>query len=591
MKKLKYYKKTQIMIKKLLLVVCIGMPALINAQIAFTNESTLLVNQSVTSGCAIGVTDMNNDGRDDIIRFDNANALEIEFQNADGSFSRTTIGSTGGSKWGFSIADVDENGYNDVFAGGAYNGLYLVTGSDDGSGGVNYSSAAVSGPTIFLQNINFADIDNDGSIDIFACHDVGLSTPYRNDGSGVFTYTPSLIDTSSTIPSDNSGNYGSIWVDYDNDGDQDLYISKCRLGVGDNMDGRRVNLLFQNDGSNNFTDVAESAGLRPLAQSWSSAFEDIDNDGDLDAVVINHDLTSMIYENDGDGTFTDITASSGIATQLSNLGSGGIQVMMEDFDNDSYIDLFITSRNSSNKHIMFRNNGNKTFSEVSDAVPAGSLSIQSAAVGDLNNDGFIDVIAGFATGYNNPSGNADRLYLNDGNSNNWSKIRLQGVVSNINGIGARIELYTALGRQIREVRSGESYGTMNSLETHFGIASEETITKIIVRWPSGLVDELINPAFNQSNLIIEGSNPLSTESVIASNFSVYPNPANNQVTITTNLSDDMSLMMYDITGKLILTKSTFNNQTDLDISGVNSGVYFIHLTSGNKKYVHKLIKQ
>ena len=266
--------------------------------------------------------------------------------------------------------------------------------------------------------------------------------------------------------------------------------------------------------------------------------------------------------------------------------------MMEDFDNDSFIDLFITSRYTSDKHIMFRNNGNKTFSEVAGALSSGSLSIQSAAVGDLNNDGFIDVLAGFATSFNSPSGNADRLYLNDTNSNNWAKVRLQGVTSNLNGIGARIELYTALGMQIREVRSGESYGTMNTMEAHFGIANETEITKIIVRWPSGLVDQLSAPAMNQSHIIVEGSNPLSVVSFIASNFNIYPNPAKDKVTITTDLSEDMSLMMYDITGKLILTKdSTFNNQTELNISALNSGVYFIHLRSGNKKYVHKLIKE
>ena len=224
-------------------------------------------------------------------------------------------------------------------------------------------------------------------------------------------------------------------------------------------------------------------------------------------------MTNQIYENNGDGTFTDITTSSGIAAEL-NKGSAGIQVMMEDFDNDSFIDLFITSRYTSSKHILFKNNGNKTFSTASGAIPAGSLSVQSAAVGDLNNDGFIDVLAGFATSYNNPSGNADRLYLNDTNSNNWAKVRLQGISSNLNGIGARIELYTALGMQIREVRSGESYGTMNTMESHFGIATETEITKIIVRWPSGTVDQLFTPAINQSHNIVEGSNPLLIDSFI-----------------------------------------------------------------------------
>lgn len=577
------------MIKKLLFPIFIGLPLLITSQVAFTDSSSLLVNENLTSGCSIGVVDMNNDGRDDIVRLDDARYLEIEYQNADGSFTLYDFGDTGNSKWGFCIADVDENGYNDVFAGGAYNGLFLIKASSDGT---SYSSSAVTGPTIFLQNINFADINNDGSIDIFACHDVGLSTPYQNDGSGVFTHTPSLIVAASPDTNDDdSGNYGSIWIDYDNDGDQDLYISKCRLGVNTPTDGRRTNLLFQNDGNNNFTEVALTAGLRPFAQSWSAAFDDIDNDGDLDCVLINHDMTNQIYENNGNGTFTDITASSGVAAAL-NKGGAGIQVMMEDFDNDMFIDIFISSRYTSSKHVLFRNNGNKTFSEVSNTPNAGSLSIQSAAVGDLNNDGFIDILAGFATSYNSPSSNPDKLFLNAGNANNWSEIKLQGIVSNINGIGARIEMHTAAGIQIREVRSGESYGTMNSLMTHFGLATQTTITKIVVKWPSGFVDELLNPSINQLLTIAEGDYPLSINSFEASNFSVYPNPANSKVTISTNLSEDMSLNIFDITGKLIKTNTAlFQNQMDLDITSFSSGVYFIHITSGNKKYVHKLIKE
>jgi hypothetical protein len=125
------------MIKKILLLVCIGLPILASSQVTFTNSSTLLVNQSLTSGCPIGVTDMNNDGRDDIIRLDDARDLEIEYQNEDGSFTRYDFGAVGGSQWGLCIADVDENGYNDIFTGGAYNGLKVITANGDGT---SYSS-------------------------------------------------------------------------------------------------------------------------------------------------------------------------------------------------------------------------------------------------------------------------------------------------------------------------------------------------------------------------------------------------------------------------------------------------------------------
>ncbi len=533
---------------------------------------------------------MNADGLDDIVRLSNTNSLEIEYQTANGSFTRYDYGSIGGSSWGLCVADVDANGYNDIFTGGAYNDLELITANNGGS---TYASSTLGGASIFVQNLNFVDIDNKGMIDIFACHDDGISSPYKNTNNGTMTYDLSLINAQSTIPSDNSGNYGSIWTDYDNDGDQDLYISKCRLGVSDNMDGRRVNLLFQNDGNGNYNDVTSAAGLVPLAQSWAANFEDIDNDGDLDCFIINHDITSTLYVNNGNGTFTDITSSSGIATELENIGLG-IQVMMEDFDNDTYIDLFITTRSSD--HYLFKNNGNNTFSTMPNPFPSGGLTIQSGATGDLNNDGLIDVIAGFATGFNTPSFNPDILFLNDGNANNynWSEIRLQGGPSNINGIGARIELHYGNDlMQIREVRSGESYGTMNSLLTHFGLGAETSITKIIVKWPSGNIDELTNPAINQSHLIIEGMT-LNVSEFNSTQFAIYPNPTTGIISIKTIKGTNVVLSkLYDILGKRI--EIPFSSEDDVikaDLSNLENGIYLMHMEDGvNNRHIHKIVKK
>ena len=579
-------------LKKILFFISLILPCALMSQVTFTNSNPTLDNSLLTSGCAIGVSDMNGDGLDDIIRLSNARNLEVEYQTLAGTFTRLDFGSLTGpnSEWGIAIADVDENGYNDIIVGGSYNYLKLLTANTDGT---NYTESILSDPQIFLQNANFADIDNNGTIDFFGCNDVGVSSAYSNNGSGNFTYDNSnLINAISTVPSDNSGNYGSIWTDYDNDGDLDLYISKCRLGVGDPNDGRRINQLFQNDGNGNYTDVGVASGLVPYAQSWSGNFEDIDNDGDLDCILINHDVSSIIYENNGNGTFSDITASTGITSQLNDLGSGGIQVIMEDFDNDTFIDLFITSRYTSNKHIMFKNNGNKTFTEMPTPFPTGSLSIQSAAIGDLNNDGFIDVMSGFATGYNNYSSNPDILFLNDGNSNNWSEIILQGVASNINGIGARIEIYGAWGKQIREVRSGESYGIMNSLMSHFGLGSDSVITKIVVIWPSGTVDEVLNPNSNETHLIIEGSHPLNTDSFITKNISIYPNPTRNYVTIETKSNANTTFEIYNLNGQLIKQSEFLSDITKhVDLSNFSSGIYFIHIDCNNEKYVYKIIKE
>jgi PKD repeat protein len=472
----------------------------LSAQFSFSNRTSLLSDPTVRSGAAMAVADMNGDGLDDIIRLHLTTTLKIDYQTTPNSnFVGFTYGTLAGTQWSICIADVDRNGYNDIFTGGYHNGLKFLRANSSGS---NYSLTTLSIPSIFLQGSNFVDINNDGHVDVFACNDDGISVAFRNNGSGGFMADTSLIYPQSTVPSNNSGNYGSVWIDYNNDRSLDLYISKCRFGVNDPLDGRRLNLLFQNDGNNKFTDVAEAAGLRPLAQSWATDFADIDNDGDLDAFIIVHDGPCLLYLNNGFGGFTEITAQSGISDALAAAGPG-IQARFADFDNDGWVDLLFTSQGSA--HCLFRNNGNNTFTNFPNAFPTDGLRIHSAATGDLNNDGFLDVIAGFGNGYNSTSANPDRLFMNNGNGNNFFKVHLQGMASNPNGIGARLEIYGLWGIQIREVRSGESYGIMNSLTQHFGLADYPYIDSLVVRWPSGVIDKVVFPPINQTYTLQEGS--------------------------------------------------------------------------------------
>ncbi|MCA9707158.1 MAG: VCBS repeat-containing protein [Myxococcales bacterium] len=470
----------------------------------FVDASDRLGNPELKSGVAIGVTDMNGDGLDDLVRLDDASVLEIEYQQPDGSFERYVFGDLPGSQWGLALGDIDGNGYVDVYTGGAYNGHKILRANDAGD---DFELTVLNQPDVFTQCVNFADIDNNGTLDLFICNDDGISAPMNNDGTGAFTYDLGLINPASTIPSDDSGNYGTVWTDYDSDGDLDLYIAKCRLFVDDPLDGRRVNLLFQNDGNGNYTDVAEAAGLRPLAQSWAMDFGDIDNDGDMDAFLVNHDMVSQLYLNQGpgagQGTFVDITDAAGMTADLLAIDLG-IQAHFEDFDNDTFLDLLVTGREG--EHRLFLNNGDLTFTAQIDPFPTDGLGIQSAVVGDLDADGFQDVLAGFASGFNNPSSiNSDRLLLNPGNDNNWLDVRLTGVISNRSAAGARIELHGAWGVMVREVRAGEGYGITNSFIRHFGLGAATSIDSVVVRWPSGQVDTAENPdVLNQTVHIVEG---------------------------------------------------------------------------------------
>ncbi len=465
--------------------------------VSFSIETSLLSNTDFHSGVAIGIADMNGDNKDDIIRLDDAKNLNIEYQNnPNASFSNYSFGAVSSSnQWSLCIGDADENGYNDVVVGGNYDNIKLLKANNSGSA---WTSSTLPSSDIFIQGSNFIDINNDGALDIFACHDDAESRKWENNGSGTFTLNNNLIPTITNPTSDNSGNYASIWTDYDNDGDLDLYISKCRGGVSNPIDPRRINQLFQNDGNNNFTEVAAGAGLKIGDQTWSADFADIDNDGDMDVFMLNHFTPSLLFENNGNGTFTDITSGSGLDQ---NLDLFGIQGIFRDFDNDGFVDLVVTGT----EHRIFKNNGNSTFTQI--ANPFNSNWIESLAIGDLNSDGFLDIYAGYANLFNNPSTIDDQLFMNQGNGNNWIQIDLEGTVSNLNGIGARVELFGSWGEQIREVRSGEGYGIQNSFLQHFGLGNASQITKVVVKWPSGIINEVNTPSINQVLTIIEEEAP------------------------------------------------------------------------------------
>ena len=211
-------------------------------------------------------------------------------------------------------------------------------------------------------------------------------------------------------------------------------------------------------------------------------------------------MSSQLYRNDNN-IFTDVTSLAGIQPYVDNF-AGGIQVVMEDFDNDTHVDILLTSL--STNHYLLMNNGDFTFTDLNINWPTPTR-MQSAAVGDLNNDGFLDIMAGFANGFNSPSGTPDRLLMNSGNGNNFIKIKLLGNQSNIDGIGASIDVHTNNLKQLREVRSGESYGIMNSLITHFGLGDVQVVDSVVVRWSSGAVDVIENPTVNSTIIIEEGN--------------------------------------------------------------------------------------
>ncbi len=512
------------------------------------SQKTIASNEDV---CC--VVDMNGDYLDDVV-IENG-GISIMSQLVNGGFSTQQYGFAAGlatpAGWSIAAGDYDKNGYNDLVLGGGSR-LTIVKADEGGTG---YTEVRYP-QSIFTQRTNFIDINNDGHLDLFACHDVAQSHAYRNDGAGNLIFEPSFFPTLAV-----GGNYASVWTDYNNDGFQDMYLAKCRGGapVGD---PQRINLLYKNNGNGTFTEVGALAGVNDGAQSWSTAVEDFDNDGDMDFLLSNISDTNKLYRNNGNGTFTDVYASSGIGPQV-----GSWEVQTGDFNNDGLIDFMW-----SNGKQLYLNNGNLTFTGY-------NLIFNQGAMGDLNNDGFLDIQM------------KNKIYFNTPNGNNWAKVNLKGIVSNSNGIGARVELYGSWGKQIREIKSGTGFAHQSSLSAYFGIGTATAIDKIVIKWPSGIVDTVLNPSINQGTLIVEQSTLGVAESQ-NSFFSIYPNPAKDVLNIKLKQasSEIAGINVYDLNGRSVLEPKLKENS--INVQSLSAGTYIIVLKNlDGGKYSQKFIKE
>lgn len=541
-----------------------------------------------TSGSERGLVDMNNDKLDDLVSIQTT-SINIHYQLEEGGFNPVSIETSYADNtpsWSMAAGDFDRNGYNDLLYGGG-NGVTFMQANSDGT-----SYTEISGSEyVFSQRSNFVDINNDGHLDAFVCHDVQPTVYYINDGNGVleFFQGPNDEGISSGIGGvaydlapypgvQEGGNYGSVWIDYDNDRDIDMFIAKCRGGSVQ----WKNNELWRNNGDGTFSNVADVSGyyqgfypdgghsnesnLGDPVQTWSSAWGDFNNDGFMDVYVgasATGDGGHKLMKNNGDGTFTDVTSGSGAEE-----APWGIENNSADVDNDGYIDIL------TNGGILL-NNGDFTFTLYTADAPG------PGAIGDANNDGFVDVF------------NGTNLYLQEGNNgNNWLKIATHGVTSNINGIGARIEINSpGIGTQIRDVMSGTGFRYMSSLNTHFGIGSDSSVNSITVYWPSGTVDVINNPGINTTIHVAEGET-LSLENSFIEDLIIYPNPVRNTLTIGSSLNLDQSIIsVFDIAGRRVMNYRLVNGINSVNVSELSVGEYILRvITKEGQMSSQKFIK-
>lgn len=492
--------------------------------------------------------DFNNDGYLDIMAsawgFDSQ--LRLLLNNQKGQFTDATAesgieGLTGGLN--MVQADYDNDGDMDVLL---LRGAWLVrTGRhpnsllrNNGDGSwtdVTESSGILSfHPT---QTAAWADIDNDGWLDVFIGNESLPNVPhsgelYHNQGNGTF------INIADQVGLDTQGFVkGAVWGDYDNDGKIDLYVSRMN----------NTNLLMKNttkNGQIQFIDVAKKAGVEKPIMSFPTWFWDYDNDGWLDIFVadfsdnayatnqaqtfsesqahsiIDHYLNETIpenypriFHNQGDGTFKDVTLTMGLKQPLLAMGAN-----FGDLNNDGYLDMYIGTGSPDFRTIipnrMFLNEAGQRFIDVTHTTVTGHLQKgHGIAFADMDNDGDQDIYAVMGGAYQGDVFQ-NAFFDNPGFDNHWITIKLQGNLSNRNAIGARVTLMIddqGVNRQIhRQVSSGGSFGG-NSLQLEIGLGQAQTIDTLNIDWPSGNTTTLSELATNQIVSIVEGKDILISQ--------------------------------------------------------------------------------
>jgi hypothetical protein len=426
-----------------------------------------------------------------------------------------------------------------------------------------------------------ADYDNDGYVDLFV---TGYKADhlYRNNGDGTFA------DVTSKLPHDNTGwSTSAGWFDYDRDGRLDLFVVRymdwdfesgsmfCGGPTSalraychpDNFKGA-ANLLFRQRADGSFEDASKSAGIIDAAgKGLGVAFADFDNDGWTDVFVANDSVRQSLYRNKGNGTFEDIAVMSGAAYDEDGRAFAGMGIDCADYDNDGYMDVFITTL-SNEKYALYRNNGDLSFSYTTNTSGVGQITLLYSGWGtrfvDVDNDGlrdlfvaqshvldtiektttylkykqplllmrntgkgFVNITATAGTAFNSPvaargaafgdlnnDGQIDAVIAvldeaplilrNMGTQNHWLGISLNGSKSNRSGAGARLTVTNHAGqKQIFDASAGGSYLSSNDPRIIVGLGNTRGVRSVEVRWPSGRVQTVANPPIDRYLRITE----------------------------------------------------------------------------------------
>jgi hypothetical protein len=486
-----------------------------------------------TMAGGVAIFDYNNDGNLDVFFTNGADIRTLQktsskyanrlFENdGKGNFKDVTAraGLAGsGFDNGVAVGDYDNDGYKDLFVGGVH-GSHLYHNNGDGTFTDVTAKAGLNRPDtqygpLWSVGGAWLDVNNDGLLDLFVVNylawDIRTEQPCEA-GPGKFDYchpkfykpTPNQlflnngdgtfrdISAESGIRAHPGKGMGAGIADYDLDGLIDIFVTNDKM----------YNSLFHNKGGGKFEEIAFEAGVAlsengQFISGMGLDFKDIDNDGypDIAFVALDNEMFP-VFRNLGKGGFADVTQASGM-TRLS-APMAGYSPTLADFDNDGWKDLFVTRGHVQSlgyasraqveqPNTVFQNLGGLTFRALT--AEAG-LTAQPArrhrgsAVGDLNHDGRLDVVA---TALSAPA----EIWIHDSlGGNHWLELALEGTKSNRDGIGARIKVVAGGKAQYNHVSFAAGYASSSAGPVHFGLGRNTSAETVEIRWPSGIVQEL-----------------------------------------------------------------------------------------------------
>lgn len=553
-------------------------------------ELGLIEQRDINDGTGISFADFDGDGWDDITVATNAGEPVRFYKNNNGIFSEVTFTIPDAMVASKAIVwvDFDNDGDKDLFVSceTAPNQFFR---NDDFTFVDITASSGLPTTNVFTNSASWADYNNDGLLDVFlANRDLAMNIPnmlYRNNGDGTFT----LANASSSIGNRTENSFQGTFYDINNDGWLELYLINDRLTT--------KNVMFKNSGTGTFSDISFFSGSDYQMNAMSAGIQDYDYDGFIDMYITNTsvdggdiDPGNILMKNNGDESFSNVSVAAGVRFDYFSWGAVWL-----DGDNDTFPDLYVSGQFATDgggilPAAYYDNQEDGTFDRIPDQGFEEDLAFSYGnAIGDVNNDGYPDIIVA------NRNPFTDFIWLNrseEVSPNNWLKVKLQGTLSNRDGIGAKVELLANGKTQYRFTASVEGYLSQNSNSEFFGLGTATSIDMVKVYWPSGHIDQHDDLDVNQTITIIEDGPLLA----VANNQTLftarmYPNPVQDIVTITIPTRTDVTIQVHNMLGQLVFKSKKTTDRFIINTAQWPSGSYVVSMSSANGSSREILIKQ